>query len=420
LEGKAPKSVFENIPYYQGKMDLWYSFACVGIDLLNDKGHLCFIATNKWITNNGAGILRNKVIADSQIKQLVDFGSYMIFESANIQTMIMLFEKNNRNDGYNFDYRKLIGNDVKLQDVIEILNKTSIKALYLKPTIIRDKLKDKFLTFSENDNIFEKIAKDATYLTKDELANGIHPHYDFVDKKHALLHDLKIGEGIFGLSEQERNDLELTANELTLIKPYYTTEQIHRYYSHIHNKFWLIYTDSSFKNPKSMNNYLHLKTHLDRFKNVITSDNKPYGLHRAREERFFKGEKIAALRKSAGKPSFSYSDFDCYLSASFYIIKTEKCNLKYLLGLLNSKLVAFWLKNKGKMQGDNYQLDKEPLMQVPIKISKNPQPIITLVEQILQSKQQNADTTALEKEIDTLVYELYGLTEDEIKLIEKI
>ena len=42
--------------------------------------------------------------------------------------------------------------------------------------------------------------------------------------------------------------------------------------------------------------------------------------------------------------------------------------MKYLTGLLNSKLIEFWLRNKGKMQGANYQLDKEPLMQIPIAV----------------------------------------------------
>ena len=47
------------------------------------------------------------------------------------------------------------------------------------------------------------------------------------------------------------------------------------------------------------------------------------------------------------------------------MIQTDRVNLKYLTGLLNSKLIEFWLKNKGKMQGANYQLDKEPLQQIP-------------------------------------------------------
>jgi len=183
----------------------------------------------------------------------------------------------------------------------------------------------------------------------------------------------------------------------------------------------LIYTDSSFKNPNSMDNYPNLKKHLDRFFDVITSYNKPYGLHRTREEQFFKGEKIIVQRKCAGQPSFSYSDFDCYVSATFYVIKTNRFNLKYLVGLLNSKLIAFWLKNKGKMQGDNYQLDKEPLLQIPIfnATKEQQQPIISLVEYILllyiigennriNEYVPNSHLILLfEEVIDALVYELY-------------
>lgn len=96
-------------------------------------------------------------------------------------------------------------------------------------------------------------------------------------------------------------------------------------------------------------------------------------------------------------------------------------NLKYLTGLLNSKLIAFWLKNKGKMQGDNYQLDKEPLLQIPIRIGNESQvnSIIGLVEQIVLLKQinTNADTCNMEKEIDRIIYNIYGIEENEIQII---
>ena len=423
-EGRVSKAVFEGLkqsPYYQGKMDMWYLFACVGIDLLSKDGTLCFIATNNWTTSGGASKLRNKVIFDSKIIQLVDFGNFMIFESASIQTMIMLFSKNNNIDNYTFDYRKLEGNTI-LADSLDLLNKRgNSKATYLFPIIIRSNFKNSYLTFNTHDSILEKISSAALYLTGKEVANGIHPHYDFVNNKLAALHNLKNGNGIFGLSEAEKNNLNLMQDEYTLVKPYYTTEQIHRYYSNPENTLWIIYTDSKFKNPNSLNNYPNLKNHLDRFSNVITSDNKPYGLHRAREERFFKGEKILALRKCVGTPSFSYSDFDCYVSATFYVIKTDRVNLKYLTGLLNSKLIAFWLKNKGKMQGDNYQLDKEPLLQIPIRIGNESQvnSIIGLVEQIVLLKQinTNADTCNMEKEIDRIIYNIYGIEENEIQII---
>jgi adenine-specific DNA-methyltransferase len=180
-----------------------------------------------------------------------------------------------------------------------------------------------------------------------------------------------------------------------------------------------------------MEPYPNIKKHLDKYQAVITSDNKPYGLHRARDERFFKGEKIVALRKCI-EPTFTYSDFDCYVSAAFYVIKTNRFNMKYLTGLLNSKLVAFWLKHKGKMQGNNYQIDAEPLLNIPLPslIPSNQSiadQIIQKVDQILTLTQsEDYDTNQekqkkikkIEKEIDMLVYELYGLDNEEIEIIE--
>ena len=89
--------------------------------------------------------------------------------------------------------------------------------------------------------------------------------------------------------------MPLNKNELELIKPYYTTEQIHRYYTEPHNTQWLIYTDSSFKRKEKMYAYPNIKAHLDKFITIFTSDNKPYGLHRCRKQIFFQGEKILSL-----------------------------------------------------------------------------------------------------------------------------
>jgi len=96
--------------------------------------------------------------------------------------------------------------------------------------------------------------------------------------------------------------------------------------------------------------------------------------------------------------------------------------MKFLTGVLNSRLIAYWLRHKGKMQGENYQLDKEPLLNIPLPPpeSCDQKPIIALVDQILAAKKTdlNADTSALESEIDQLVYKLYGLTDDEIAIVE--
>ena len=173
-----------------------------------------------------------------------------------------------------------------------------------------------------------------------------------------------------------------------------------------------------------MQRYPRIKRHIDQFLPILTSDNKPYGLHRSRDEKFFRGEKIISLRKCVGRPKFTYSNFDCYVTQTFFIIQTNRFNLKYLTGLLNSTLICFWLREKGKMQGENYQVDKEPLMSIPLPIvnTEEQYSIAELVNQIIEFKTINpsTDISALESEIDRLVYQLYGLTEEEIKIVEGI
>ena len=423
-EGRMSKTFFEpykDSPYYKGKMDIWYLFACNGLDLLNSNGILCFIATNNWVTSYGASKLRDKVIKETRICNIVDFGAVMMFESASIQTMIMMFQKDRISDDYSFDYRKLTAYKATEKEAISILNNVSNNGECYRPIIRRVNFYGKNITFSKSDEILDKICsvKDGVFLSENELTNGIHPHFDFVNKKLSEKYGFPIGKGIFGLSMSEINALQLTESELKLIKPYYnSSDNISRYIVRT-TDLSIIYTTSVFKNPHSMDPYPHLKAHLDQFKDVITSDNKPYGLHRARVESFFVGEKIVALRKCAGKPIFAYANGENYMSATFYIIKTNRVNMKYLTGLLNSKLIEFWLKNRGKMQGANYQLDKEPLQQIPIAVpSIEVQTIIAnLVDIIilLNSTDKRASNLVLnsyissdfEKLINGCIYEIY-------------
>src|SRR3989344_3480812 len=424
-----------NSPYYQGKMDLWYLFACEGIDLLRKEGLECFIAPNNWVTSYGASIMRNKVITDTKTLNLLDFGDYKIFDTAGIQTMIMLFQINKTTDNYTFDFRRIIEKNAVFSDVTDLLNhKKTKKNEFFNPLITRENYIGRALTFSNSitEKVLNKILTQSDFkLTEKEIANGIHHHHGVVNKvrKKILGDRFKIGTGIFVINHHEKNNLNLSKKEIEIIKPSYTTKEIFRYYANPNNKEWVIYTDSKFKNIQEILQYPNLKKHLDQFKEVITSDNKPYGLHRARDEYFFKGEKIIAVRKCT-KPTFSYTDFDCYASATFYIIKSERISMKYLTTLLNSKLMEFWLKHKGKMQGNNYQLDKEPLLDLPIKkpSTEDQKQIVRLFEQILIRGRNNDYTNnkdiqikikTISKEIDQLVYKLYNLTLEEIKIVEE-
>ena len=430
-----------NSKYYQGKMDLWYIFACKGIDLLKPDACLCYIATNNWVTNDGASLLRNKIISDTKIIQLIDFFDAMIFDSASIQTMIMLFQKDSITDNYSFDYRKVQQKHANKQVAINLLGKIHDDSnVFFMPLINRVHFSNKLLTFAstENDQILQLVSNTTHILLNDkdglkEISSGIDVLQDYVNKKaQQLLNNKKqIGDGIFVLSQQEYDSLSLNCTEKEIVKPYYTSKLINRYSVCKKNFEWIIYTDSSVNDRISL--YPNIQKHLDQFSKVITSVNKPYGLHRARKKESFEGEKILALRKCVNRPAFSYVNFDSFVSRAYLIIRTNRVNQKYLTGLLNSTLIKYWLKYKGKMQGANFQIDKEPLQQIPIAVPAiNVQELIaTIVDYVMMasSTKENLselvsnETIALffEKIIDGCVYELYfgeHMKEQEINIID--
>ncbi len=430
------KTVFDglrDLEVYRGKMDIWYLFCGLGLDLLKKNALLCFIATNNWVTNYGAKKLRNKVTSHSKILKLIDFNDFMVFDEASIQTMILMLKKDQNSDSYSFDYRKVINSEDDFKSVDILCDRDRVntkKVCLLNPKFNRDDMINQFFTFSDKQTskLLSKIKKNSNYLlkNKEEIAQGIVFPQGYLNEKNAkkLENKFKVGKGIFTLTHKELQQLELTKEEKKdLIRPHYTSKQLFKYSADSKNEEWVIYTTSNFKKAKNIEAYPNIKKHLDKFAKIITSVNRPYGLHRSRKERFFNGEKIMAIRKSPIEPVFTYTDFPCYVSATFYVIKTNKVNLKYLTGLLNSKIVKFWLNYKGKKQGNNFQIDAEPLSQIPLmEVSeKDQKPFIDLVDKILAAKKKDpqADTSELEEKIDELVYKLYDLTKKEIDLVEE-
>ena len=383
---------------YQGKMDLWYFFGWLALTISKkESAYISFIAPNNWITNDGASKFRNKINDCATIFEYIDFNNLMIFEEAQIQTMIYIMKNDNKLEKYKFKYSKILNNKIAKEEIMHFLQKLENNNFeYFDVDINRVDYKDKLFNFNseKNRNVLNKIKANANfYLKKEEIFSGIDIGQDFINAKslEILGDDFKIGDGIFNLSEEEYNSYNFFNNEKEIIKPFYTTKEVNRYYFNKKNKYWVIYTTSKFKNPQEIIDYPNIKKHLDKFSKVITSDNKPYGLHRARNEEIFKGEKILSIRKHE-RPAFSYVTLDTYVNRTFNIIKTDRVNLKYLLVLLNSKLTKFWLKEKGKMQGDIFQVDITPIISIPlIIVSKDQEAFISLSEKMLSLNRELQD-----------------------------
>ncbi|EDG4812053.1 class I SAM-dependent DNA methyltransferase [Campylobacter jejuni] len=412
------KDLFTNtkkLRTYQGKMDIWYHFVGRGFDILKNNGYLAFIATNNWVTNSGAKKLRNIVLEESQILSLVDFSSFMVFDSASIQTMIMQFQKIKPPKNYEFHFSKITTQTPIYDDAINLLkNEKTQNNEILKINLTPKKFIDKTLNFTKSDyeELFNKIQKYGKfYLEESEVAQGIVPAIDeaFVIKD----------KNVFSKNEQ------------CFIKEYYTGLS-GKFYSSFTDKYLIYLSNKNYSG--NLDDLPNLKQHFQKYKETLKESkikyktpNKPYFyLHREREEKFFKkGEEKIISQVRCIEPIFVYSNENFYGSRALFFIQTCRINLKYLTGVLNSKLIAFWLKHKGKIQGNLFKIDKEPLLNIPIvninsKNEKLANKLISLVDEILKAKEQdkNANTQELENKINSLTYKLYNLTEEEIKIIE--
>lgn len=154
---------------------------------------------------------------------------------------------------------------------------------------------------------------------------------------------------------------------------------------------------------------------------------QPNSIHRPRSPEIFEAkEKLLIQRITGGeKPlKVAYDNNGYYNKESInnIILKdTSKIHIKYLLGLLNSKLMSWFYSNQFTNESIlTVNLSKEYLSQIPVKIGKNQNKIIKIADRILDIKNDNysADVSKLKSEIDQLVYELYGLSEEEIGIVE--
>lgn len=113
------------------------------------------------------------------------------------------------------------------------------------------------------------------------------------------------------------------------------------------------------------------------------------------------------------------------LDRIYYLTQKVPVNTRFVLGVINSKVTNFWFEHyygTTKVSGGYFDLNGTQIKSIPVPnaTTKQQNEISSLVETILKMKKQDisADTSALEREIDRLVYGLYGLTEEEVRVVE--
>ncbi|MBU5690349.1 MAG: N-6 DNA methylase, partial [Candidatus Aenigmarchaeota archaeon] len=403
---------------YRGQSDILYYFIIQGLRLLKNGGFLGFITSRYWLENKWSDKLREFILNNTKITKIIDFRDFYIFSDANIHTCIIIIQKENNN-------LKRINNQIKYKNL-----KNKINDIY------------KFLHSNESNSIKQGELKAENIWVFDENKNII---------KKIEQNSIKLGELCFvskgmdtGFNKAFIIDEKIIQNEnieKQILKRVLKNSDISRYFIK-DSKLYLIYTTNDVK----IENFKNTKKWLEKFKKELTNRWEYrrggctwFRISTLRSKNLFDSakEKIYTPYRSS-KNNFALDDKNFYGMTDTTIIvnKKESTSLKYLLGILNSKLMNFYVIVTGKKKGTSYEYFADYLKQIPIKLCsekdeklviENVKKIITLFNKLNEIGDKKTDERAkieeeikkTDAEIDELVYKIYGITEEEKKIIEE-
>lgn len=401
--------------------DIYCLFYEKGCNLLNSNGRLCFITSNKWMRAGYGEKLRAFFANNVNPKILVDFAGVKVFESATVDTNILLFEKG-KNEGKTQSCTTTTLTKYGLSNLGYFVQQNSCETNFgaSESWVILSPIEQR---------IKRKIEKVGTPLKEWDINiyRGVLTGFNdaFIisgEKRQEILNNCK--------SKEER------VRTADLIRPILRGRDIKRY-SYNWVDLWLIYIPWHFPlqfdktiqgaskkaEMEFKNQYPAVYTHLLQYKKELSARNK--------SETGIRYEWYALQRWGANywdefdKPKIIFQEI--VQESQFMIDLEEKfmCNdtcriitgssIKYLTGILNSKLFFFAVKRfyGGGGLGESGVRMKHTFFEKFCCASED-KDITILVDSISQNNQ-----TVIESQIDHKVYELYGLTKEEVDFIEQ-
>ncbi len=446
LQEWAPKEVELYKQYYiaasKGNYDIYVVFVEKGLRLLNAKGRLGFILPHKFFNAQYGQPLRGIIVDGKHIANVVHFGDQQVFENATTYTCLMFFTKSG-NEQFTFekvtDLNSWINGTSGIIGNIDVTNLTSAEwsfsvdnsaSIISKLSKLPVKLKD------VADRIFQGLVTgaDKVFILK-KLENG--NYYSDETKKEyriesSLLHPLCKGS--------------------VNIKRYYvnTLEKVILFPYKLENGKAILLT------PKELGKLFPLTwKYLEENRRVL--ENREHGKWKidkwyafGRSQNLSEMEQCKILTPSiANHASFTFDEIEHYYFVGSgggggggygITIGHSEFSYKYILGLLNSKLLDLYLKSySSHFSGGYFAFNKQYIEQLPIRTIDFANPadvkchdrMVSLVESMLALHRQSAaarlpdekerlerQIQATDRQIDALVYELYGLTAEEIKIVE--
>lgn len=405
--------------FYNSTADIYTYFFALSYHLLKEKGFNAFITSNKYVRAKYGAKLRELLLKKTTIVSYMELNALKVFESATVDTSIMSFIKQEPPKESRFKYYEPTPddkNDLKSTRSLSMrqnaLSTESFIFANAKLLDLRDKMESVGTPLKDWDiQIYRGIltgANKAFIIT--------------TEKRGEILNACK--------TQEERKRTE------TLIKPILRGKDIKRY-SYEWAGEWVINTHNGYTSnlkfkipPIDIEKYPATKAHLDSHYDTIATrsdqGDTPYHLRNCTYLEDFEKEKIVYPCIMAKEPCFVYEEKGFYAPAPANIITGDKTEIKYITALLNSKCIYFAMRKfymgggiEGELKTNN--LEKIPIPKITPQNQELARKITDGAKAILEAKEKDpkANTQKLEKEIDALVYSLYNLTDEEIKIIEE-
>ncbi len=409
--------------FYNSTADIYTYFFALSYRLLKEKGFNAFITSNKYARARYGVQLRELLFKKTTIVSYMELNALKVFESAAVDTSIMNFIKQTPSKESDFRYYEPTPDDKSdLKSARSLPMKQN--ALSTESFIFAD------ATLLDLRGKMESVGtplKDWDIQIYRGILTGANEAFIIpTEKREEILNACK--------TQEERKCTE------ALIKPILRGKDIKRY-SYEWAEEWVINTHNGYTSaikskipPVDIEKYPAIKTHLDAHWDTIATrsdqGDTPYHLRNCAYLEDFEKEKIV-YGEIVQEPRFYLDNGECklgyfYAEATSFILTGE--HLRYLLGMLHSKLITFAFKTfyaGGGLGESGYRykkafIERLPIPQITPQNQKLAHKITDCAEAILEAKEKDpkANTQKLEKEIDALVYQLYNLTDAEIKTIE--
>lgn len=401
--------------YLQGKMDLWYFFLHQAFNIADKNAYISYITNSYWVKSDGSKRLINRIFNEKTLNEIIYFDDYPIFEEVSGKHMIHSYFNSLIDNDYEVKLvlvnTKDFSKDINKEIVLDYKNKAIVNSDSINLNVSSSTLFNDCIELGELYDVSQGVVEASDKVAKSKLTDELSSKFN-------------IGEGVFVINKNEVETLSFNDDEKKILKPYLNTHNVVKYGINFTDEY-LIFSDKQIRKGIEENKYPNLKKHLDNVTHFITSSNAPYGLHRDRSSKVNPFDIPKLICPGMFKfPHFTYDDNQYYVGFSFSVIwqKNKDYDLKYLLGIMNSKLGEYWFNSNGKKRGVGVDIGVKVFRQFPIKKASldEQRVMINLVDKILSIKKENpkSDTTALEKEIDQMVYKLYDLTDEEVEILE--